>query len=95
MTILLLIVVVKIILLYVRPCQSLISKHTKKKSTTYKKKPFRHATFTLSEEAITQLSELSIYTKLAKPHILRILIDELCNRDQQKKLHPLLGSKIN
>jgi len=59
------------------------------------KKPFRHATFTLSEEAITQLSELSIETKLAKSHILRILIDELCNKEQQKKLHKLLGSKID
>jgi hypothetical protein len=60
-----------------------------------KKKPFRHATFTLSEEAITQLTELSIETKLAKSHILRILIDELCNKEQQKKLHKLLGSKID
>ncbi|WP_076417460.1 hypothetical protein [Colwellia sp. UCD-KL20] len=58
------------------------------------KKPFRHATFTLSEEAITQLSELAIETKLAKSHILRILIDELCNKAQQEKIHKLLGSKI-
>lgn len=63
--------------------------------TTGDKKPFRHATFTLSEEAIKQLSELSIETKLAKSHILRILIDELCNKEQQKKLHKLLGSKID
>jgi len=59
------------------------------------KKPFRHATFTLSEDAITQLQELSIDTKLAKSHILRILIDELCNKEQQKKIHKLLGSKID
>ncbi len=59
------------------------------------KKTFRHATFTLSEEAIEQLSELAIETKLAKSHILRILIDELCNEDQQVKLHKLLGSKID
>ncbi|MDO7083927.1 hypothetical protein WNY51_13515 [Pseudocolwellia sp. AS88] len=59
------------------------------------KKTFRHATFTLSEEAIEQLSELAIETKLAKSHILRILIDELCNEDQQIKLHKLLGSKID
>ncbi|XPF92974.1 hypothetical protein ACM9HF_13175 [Colwellia sp. RE-S-Sl-9] len=59
------------------------------------KKPFRHATFTLSEEAITQLSELAIETKLAKSHILRILIDELCNKAQQEKIHKLLGSKID
>ncbi len=59
------------------------------------KQPFRHATFTLSEEAIVQLQDLSIDTKLAKSHILRILIDELCNKDQQAKLHKLLGSKID
>ncbi|WP_426359051.1 hypothetical protein ACPUVO_02070 [Pseudocolwellia sp. HL-MZ19] len=59
------------------------------------KKAFRHATFTLSEEAIDQLSDLAIETKLAKSHILRILIDELCNKDQQEKLHKLLGSKID
>jgi len=59
------------------------------------KKPFRHATFTLSEDAIEQLSELAIDAKLAKSHILRILIDELCNKDQQEKLHKLLGSKID
>jgi len=58
-------------------------------------KPFRHATFTLSEEAIDQLQDLAIDTKLAKSHILRILIDELCNKDQQAKLHKLLGSKID
>jgi hypothetical protein len=58
-------------------------------------KPYRHATFTLSEEAIEQLQELAIDTKLAKSHILRILIDELCNADQQQKLHKLLGSKID
>lgn len=59
------------------------------------KKTFRHATFTLSEEAIEQLSELAIDTKLAKSHILRILIDELCNQDQKERIHKLLGSKID
>jgi hypothetical protein len=58
-------------------------------------KPFRHATFTLSEDAIAQLQDLAINTKLAKSHIIRILIDELCNKDQQAKLHKLLGSKID
>ncbi len=69
----------------------------KKKAEKAKKasKPFRHATFTLSEDAIKQLQELSIDTKLAKSHILRILIDELCNKDQQEKIHKLLGSKID
>lgn len=55
---------------------------------------FRHATFTLSEMAIEQLQELAIDTKLAKSHIIRILIDELCNKDQQEKLKKLLDSKV-
>lgn len=67
----------------------------KKNQQENTKKPFRHATFTLSEEAIEQLSELAIDTKLAKSHILRILIDELCNKDQKEKCHKLLGSKID
>ena len=49
-------------------------------------KPFRRATFTLSEAAIEQLQELAIDTQLAKSHIIRILIDELCNKDQKEKL---------
>lgn len=57
-------------------------------------KPFRHATFTLSEEAIAQLQELAKDTQLAKSHIIRILIDELCNKEQQEKLTKLLDSNI-
>ena len=58
-------------------------------------KPYRHATFTLSEEAITQLQELAKDTQLAKSHIIRILIDELCTKDQQQKLNKLLDSNVN
>jgi hypothetical protein len=58
-------------------------------------KRFRHATFTLSETAIEQLQELAIDSKLAKSHIIRILIDELCNKEQQSKIRKLLGSKID
>jgi len=75
--------------------QHVADKKANKDSKPSTKKTFRHATFTLSEEAINQLSELAIETKLAKSHILRILIDELCNKDQQAKLHKLLGSKID
>ena len=57
-------------------------------------KPFRHATFTLSEEAITQLQELAADSNLAKSHIIRILIDELCNKEQKEKLSKLFDSKI-
>ncbi len=58
-------------------------------------KPFRHATFTLSEEAIAQLQELAKDSRLAKSHIIRILIDELCNKEQQEKLTKLLDSNID
>ncbi|MGB1263101.1 MAG: hypothetical protein ACPG52_09345 [Cognaticolwellia sp.] len=56
---------------------------------------FRHATFTLSEQAIEQLQTLALDSKLAKSHILRILIDELCHQDQKDKLTRLLASKIS
>lgn len=58
-------------------------------------KPFRRATFTLSEEAINQLQDLSEGTDLAKSHILRILIDELCNKEQNEQLKKLLRSKVD
>lgn len=58
-------------------------------------KPFRHATFTLSEQAITQLQNLAKDTKLAKSHIIRILINELCDEKQHDKLKKLLDSDIN
>ena len=58
-------------------------------------KPFRRATFTLSEEAIDQLQDLSAGTDLAKSHILRILIDELCNKEQNEQLKKLLQSRID
>ncbi|MCJ8293604.1 MAG: hypothetical protein MJK15_04285 [Colwellia sp.] len=57
-------------------------------------KPFRRATFTLSEEAIEQLHDLSAGSDLAKSHILRILIDELCNKEQNEQLKKLLQSRI-
>ncbi len=58
-------------------------------------KPFRRATFTLSEDAIEQLHDLSEGSDLAKSHILRILIDELCNKEQNEQLKKLLQSKID
>ena len=58
-------------------------------------KPFRHATFTLSEQAIIQLQDLAKETKLAKSHIIRILINELCDEEQHNKLKKLLDSGIN
>ena len=56
---------------------------------------FRPATFTLSEAAIEQLQALAHDSQLAKSHIIRILIDELCNKDQKEKLRKLLDSKIS
>ena len=58
-------------------------------------KPFRHATFTLSEEAIAQLSLLAEDSQLAKSRIIRILIDELCNAEQHDKLKKLLDSQVD
>ena len=63
-------------------------------NNTEESRHFRHATFTLSEQAIKQLQILALDSKLAKSHILRILIDELCQKGQKEKLTTLLASKI-
>lgn len=57
--------------------------------------PFRRATFTLSEDAISQLQILSEGSDLAKSRIIRILIDELCNKEQYQQLKKLLESGID
>jgi len=64
-----------------------------KKKTDHQ--PFRRATFTLSEEAIEQLTQLSVGSDLAKSHIIRILINELCNKDQSNRLQALLDSQTD
>lgn len=58
-------------------------------------KPYRHATFTLSEEAITELGELAQDSKLAKSHILRILIHEMSNDKQKQRLMKILSDKVD
>lgn len=68
-------------------------KLTEKEKAKDSSKPFRHATFTLSEDAIEQLNQLAGESKLAKSHIVRILIDNLSNQDQKSQLAALLGSK--
>jgi len=66
-----------------------------KKTTGTQTKPFRRATFTLSEEVIEQLQCLSEDTNLAKSHIIRILVDELSSREQDKKIKTLFKSDVN
>ena len=75
--------------------QQFEDKKRQKSKVTSKGKPFRHATFTLSEEAIIKLQDLAVKSNLAKPHIIRILIDELCHRDQKDKLTRLVNFKIS
>lgn len=54
------------------------------------KKNFRHATFTLNEQAINQLQYLADETKLAKSHIIRILLDSDEDKTLKAKLIQLL-----
>jgi len=72
----------------------LAKKHLSDKSAPHSK-PFRRATFTLSEEAIAQLTHLSEGSDLAKSHIIRILINELCSKDQRDRLQELLDSQTD
>ncbi|REL33946.1 hypothetical protein [Thalassotalea euphylliae] len=69
--------------------QQVVAKSKSKESN----RTFRHATFTLSEDAIAQLNVLAKESKLAKSHIIRILIDQLATQDQKQQLAALLGSK--
>jgi len=67
----------------------------RKKRSGDKSKPFRRATFTLSENTIEQLKQLSEGTDLAKSHILRILIDELSSKEQEDQIKKLFDSDIS
>lgn len=49
-------------------------------------KPFKHATFTLSEDIIEQLNELAIKTSIPKSRLLRILVNNFYFQDNPSKL---------
>lgn len=66
----------------------------RKKAAEMQGKPFRRATFTLSENTIEQLQKLSEGTDLAKSHIIRILIDELSNKEQNDQIKKLFESDV-
>ncbi len=89
------------------PATTQVKKVTSKKITQIQKstvardsnaknrQPFRHATFTLSEEVITQLQFLADETGLAKSHIVRILINELDDQEKVEQLKQALSDKID
>jgi hypothetical protein len=66
----------------------------RKKSADTQTHPFRRATFTLSEDTIEQLTQLSEGTDLARSHIIRILIDELSNKEQDDQIKKLFESDV-
>jgi hypothetical protein len=66
-----------------------------KKQADLQSKPFRRATFTLSENTIEQLKLLSEESDLAKSHILRILIDELSRKEQEDQIKKLFESDVD
>jgi len=66
----------------------------RKKAAEGQEKPFRRATFTLSENTIEQLQKLSEGTDLAKSHIIRILIDELSSKEQNDQIKKLFESGV-
>tara|TARA_R110001592_G_scaffold101809_2_gene287871 strand:+ start:679 stop:1077 length:399 start_codon:yes stop_codon:yes gene_type:complete len=67
----------------------------RKKAVNMQGKPFRRATFTLSEHTIEQLQKLSEGADLAKSHIIRILIDELSNKKQDDQIRKLFESDVS
>lgn len=50
-------------------------------------KPFKHATFTLSDEIIVQLNDLASKTKISKSRLLRILVNEFYYQENPATLH--------
>lgn len=69
-------------------------KEKQKQEKQDKKKRYRHATFTFNDKTVKQLNELAKSSNLAKSHILRILIDQLSEKDDLEQLQVLLQSKV-
>jgi hypothetical protein len=66
----------------------------RKKAASMQDKPFRRATFTLSENTIEQLQQMSEGADLAKSHIIRILVDELSSKEQEEQIKKLFESDV-
>lgn len=71
-----------------------LAKKAKAEKKSVQKKLYRHATFTFNEQTFKQLNDIAKESKLAKSHILRILIAELAEQDDDEKLKTLLESKV-
>lgn len=66
----------------------------KKQKKVASKKLFKHATFTFNDKTFEELNELAASSKLAKSHILRILIAQLYGLDKEAQLAILLKSEV-
>ena len=66
----------------------------RRKAANLQERPFRRATFTLSENTIEQLQKLSEGADLAKSHIIRILVDELSSKEQEDQIKKLFESDV-
>ena len=71
-----------------------LAKKAKAEKKAAQKKLFRHATFTFNEQTFKQLNDIAKESKLAKSHILRILIAEFAELGDDEKLKTLLESKV-
>lgn len=59
-----------------------------KKSVEHKpEKSYKHATFTLTDDIIVQLNDLSKTTKIPKSRLLRILVNQFYNEQNPVELH--------
>lgn len=72
-----------------------LSKKAKAVQKKANKKLFKHATFTFNEKTFKELNDLAKTTKLAKSHILRILIAQLAEQDKASQLNILQDSKVD
>ncbi|GLX83819.1 replication protein RepA [Thalassotalea loyana] len=58
-------------------------------------KNYKHATFTLNQQAIDTLQLLADETQLAKSHIIRILLDSDPNKELKQQLLAIMADKID
>lgn len=74
--------------------QKAISLANQEKEKKASQRRFRHATFTFNEQTFEQLNELAKESKLAKSHILRILISQLSSQEKTEQLKLLKSSDV-
>lgn len=74
--------------------QKAIAMANKEKAQKASHRRFRNATFTFNEKTFEQLNQLADESKLAKSHIIRILIAQISSKEKVQILEILKNSDV-